>query len=284
MDVVDGAVEPGQAGVDQVFADDRVVPPGDEDLGPEGAHGPHALQIGLDEAVPVPPQGVEVREMGEEGPEEIADQRGAALGQPHDRTVDRLPHCCVQFQAQAVDVEFEQLVERDVGHRFGLAHRHAGVFGGDAARVGSQRVEPDPRGAHAQGSDAGVVGLAQLVVLLGHVGGAVLPEEVHPADVVDVGLRGDDVVGRTRPDGIEDPLVVGRLEAHAGVDDDAPAVRQQQVGGGATARAVDALGHGTSRVVVDGLHEFPSRPSADELVHLVFDRHQTSVRTGNASR
>ena len=80
MDVVDGTVEPGQAGVDQVFAGDRVVPAGDEDLGPQGAHGTHALQIGLDEAVPVPPQGVEVREMGEEGPEQIADQRGAPLG------------------------------------------------------------------------------------------------------------------------------------------------------------------------------------------------------------
>ena len=107
--------------------------------------------------------------MREEGPEEIADQRGAALGEPHDGTVDRLPHGGVELQAQAVDVEFEELVERHVGHRLGLAHRHAGILGGDAARIGPERVEPDTGGAHAQGADAGVVGLAELVVLLGDV-------------------------------------------------------------------------------------------------------------------
>ncbi len=41
----------------------------------------------------------------------------------------------------------------------------------------------------------GIVGLADLVVLLGDVGGAGLSEEVHPADVVHVGLGGDDGVG-----------------------------------------------------------------------------------------
>ena len=48
--------------------------------------------------------------------------------------------------------------------------------------------------------------------------------------VIDVGLRGDDVVGGTRADGVEDPLVVRRLVAHAGVDDDPAVVREDQVG------------------------------------------------------
>ena len=199
--------------------------PGDEDGGPQGAQRPHALQVGLDEAVAVAPQGVEVREVREERPEQIADQCRAAFGQPHDRAVDGLPHGSVQFHAQAVGIEREEPIEGDVGHGLGLAHGDAGVLGGDAAGVGSERVEPDAGGPHAQRADARVVGLAELVVLLGHVGGPVLLEEVHPADVVDVGLGGDDVVGGAGPDGIEDPLVVRRLESHAGVDDHPPACR-----------------------------------------------------------
>ena len=68
--------------------------------------------------------------------------------------------------------------------------------------------------------------------------------------MVDVGLRGDDVVGRAGPHGVEDPLVMRCLEAHARVHDDAPAVGEEQIGGGAASRAEDVLGDGVGRVVV----------------------------------
>jgi hypothetical protein len=48
-------VQPGQAGVDQLFADDGVVSSGDEHGGPQRAQRAYAFEVGLDEAVPVPP-------------------------------------------------------------------------------------------------------------------------------------------------------------------------------------------------------------------------------------
>ena len=85
----------------------------------------------------------------------------------------------MQFEAEPVSVYLVEPVERDVGHGLGLAHGDAGVLGGNTAGIGPERVEPDAGGPHAQHPDPGVVGLAELIVPLGHIGGALLLEEVH---------------------------------------------------------------------------------------------------------
>ena len=182
-------------------------------------------------------------------------------------------------------VRAEPVVEEDVGRRLGLGHRHARVLLVDALGVGAQHVEPDPGGAHAQTLDALVVGLAGRVVGLRDVGGAGLLEQVDATDVVDVGLGRDDVVRRPRADGVEDPLVVRRLVAHAGVDDHPPAVGEEQVGGGVAARAVDeAVDDGVGGVVVDRGEQLLAGPGVDEVVDLFLDVHWTSIRTGKRSR
>ena len=153
--------------------------------------------------------------------------------------VDRFAYRGDQLDPQTVDVDSESFVEGDVGNRLGLTHRHAGVLLGDATGVDAQHVEPDAGGPHSQVADAGVVGLASLVVGLGQVGGFRLLEQIDAANVVHVALRRHDVVRGPGPDSVEDPLVVRRLESHAGVDDHPPAVGEEQVGGGGSTRAED---------------------------------------------
>ena len=110
-------------------------------------------------------------------------------------------------------------------------------------------------------------------------------EQVDAADVVDVGLGGDDVVRRARADGVEDPLVVRRLVAHAGVDDHAAGVGEDQVGGGVAARAVhEPVDHRVRGVVVGRDEQLLARPGVDQVVDLLLDVHVTSIRTGKRSR
>ena len=223
--------------------------------------------------------------MGEQRAEEIADERDAVLGQPHDAAVDRLADGSEQLDAEPVDVEVEAFVERDVGRRHRLSHRYARVLFGDADGVGDQHVEPDRRRAHAQALDAFVVGLADGVVGLGDVGRAGLAEQVDAADVIDVSLGRDDVVRGPRADGVEDALVVRRLVAHAGVDDHPAAVGEHAVGGGGAARTVDEpVDDCVRRIVVGRDQQLLARPRIDEMVDSLLNVHWTSIRTGKRSR
>ena len=165
-------MQPFERRLDEVRADDRLVATGDQHLGAQLAHHPVGRELGLDEAVLVAADRVEVREVREQRAEQVADERDPVLGQPHDAAVDRLAHRGEQLDAQPVDGEAEAVVEDDVGRRHRLRHRHAGVLLVDALRVGAEHVEPDAGGAHAQALDALVVGLARRVVRLGDVGGA----------------------------------------------------------------------------------------------------------------
>ncbi len=61
----------------------------------------------------------------------------------------------------------------------------------------------------------------------------------HATDVVDMGLGGDDVGGGPGTDGVEHPLVMGRLVPQPGVHDHPTAVGYQHVGGRRSPRAVE---------------------------------------------
>ena len=158
-------------------------------------------QLRLDEAVLVAADGVEVREVREERAEEVADQRDAVLGQPDDgssRSSPRRRRCSSIRSPSTVRSSRSSNVMSGVG--CGLAHR---ARRGSPWRCGVASVpsmsNQMPAVRMRSALDARVVGLAGRVVRLGDVGGARLLEQVDAADVVDVGLGGDDVVGRARP-------------------------------------------------------------------------------------
>ena len=104
------------------------------------------------------------------------------------------------------------------------------------------------------------------------------------AQMIDVALGGHDEVGRPGPDGVEDALVMRCLETHARVDDDPSVVGEEHVGRRAAAGAVDALGDGLGRVVVDRPEELLAGTCVDEKIHLIGRAHVTSIRTGKRSR
>jgi hypothetical protein len=216
--------------------------------------------------------------------QQVADQCGALLGQPHDAAVDGLPDGRDELHAEAVDGEAESVVEGDIWYGGVLAHRHARVLLGDPDGIGPEHVEPDARGAHPKRLDAGVVGLAREVVGLREVGGARLAEQAHATDVVDMGLGGDDVMGGPGPHGVEHPLVVWGLEAEARVDDHPAAVREEDVRGGRATRPVDGVGDLVRRVLVDGREQPPAGTFVDQAVDLVLDGHVTSILVSKRSK
>ena len=212
-----------ERGVDQVGPDDRVVAAGDQHLGRSARTVSHRGQVGLGEPVAVAPQRVEVREVGEQRPEEVADEGDAVLRAARRRRQSTVSPPGVEISS-TLEVADGQ---RERGRRRGC---RASAGPGPSARRGSRSSQAaDDLGPswpnqitavrEAEALDAQVVGLAGRVVRPGRRTGARLAEQPDAADVVDVGLRGDDVRRRARADGVEHALVVRGLEAHAGVDD-----------------------------------------------------------------
>jgi hypothetical protein len=102
--------------------------------------------------------------------------------------------------------------------------------------------------------------------------------------VVDVSLRGDDVVGGPGPHGVEHPLVMGGLEAQTRVDDHPAAIREEQICGGGAAGPVDGVGDPVRRVLVDRGQQQPARTFIDQAVDLVLDGHVTSILVSKRSK
>ena len=213
MDVRHRSMEPIERCSNEFCADNRLSSTGDEDFGSEVAKLAVGRELWANKSVLVPTDRVQVGEVWEQRSEEVAHKCHLVIWQPDDAAVDCLAHRSIQLDAKAVYVERKGLVEGDVWHGFRLCHRDTRVLPSDSSGVGAQHVEPDACGSHPQALDPLVVGLACWIVRLGDVSGADLTEQVNPADMVHMRLRGDDVMGGTRSNGIEQPLVVRRFVA-----------------------------------------------------------------------
>ena len=212
--------------------------------------------------------------MREQRTEEIAHHGDALRGQPHNEAIDGLADSGDEFDVESIDMQRESVMNEHIGDGVRLPHRHAWVLASDAASVGAEHVEPDASSAHAQTLDAFVVGLTGHVVGLRNVGGALLLEQIDTAHMINVRLRGDDMVGRPRTNRIEHSLVVRRFVTHAAVHDDAPRVGKHHVRRGGAARAIHkAIDNRIRGIVVGGRQQYFAGPGIDQVIDLLLNVH-----------
>ena len=105
-------------------------------------------------------------------------------------------------------------------------------------------------------AQARVFRLVFLVADLGDDLGALFAEQIDAADVIDVSLGEDDVARRARVDRVVVAFVHWRLEAHAGVDDDAALRRRDEIAvgepGRVTGRFDDHAAHSSAAAGREG--------------------------------
>ena len=217
----------------------------------ELAHAARVREVGLGEPVLVAAQRVEVREVREQRPEEVGEQRNPVLRQPDDAAVDGLAAGRgVELELELADAQREPRIEREIGHRPILALGSAGVPARELADHPRELAEPDQGGPGAEPRDPRVVGLTRGVHRLRDITRSRLAEQRDAAHVVDVPLRGDHVGRRPGMDRVEQVLVVRRLPAHARVHDHAARVRCDHVARARSRRAVDEVADPVRALVV----------------------------------
>ena len=138
-------------------------------------------------------------------------------GKPDDTAVDGLAaRGGDELEVELADAEAEATIEGDVGDRLCPGAWSTPGFSAAISRARRPLTSNQMAAVRSRRcGDAGVVVLAGPVVGLGHVPGAGLSEQPDAADVVDMGLGGDDIRGGAGAHGVEDALVVRGLVAHA---------------------------------------------------------------------
>jgi hypothetical protein len=133
-----------------------------------------------------------------------------------------------QLKPPPAQLESVRVVEKDRRHRLRLDERFGVAAHGSHGRSNHVREEHEAAPA-PEGFDALVIALAGTIGSVRNHLRALLLETVDASDVIDVPLGKNDVAQRASINGIEQPLVMRRLESHAGVDDDVPLRRDNQV-------------------------------------------------------
>jgi hypothetical protein len=210
------------------------VVPDEQQLGLEGEHAIERLDEAERVPVAVAPDRDEVREVAEQGAEEVAREADAVLRQPDHHGVGGLAaRRRDQLEAEAAELEGAAILEAEGGQGPRLRRNLGAEVLPDVAQgLRDHRGEGEGAARGAEALDAGVVRLLGGIVRVRDDLRPLLPEQVDAAHVIDVALGQQDVADGPCVDGVEVSLVHRRLEAHAGVDDDAALGSDHQEGVG----------------------------------------------------
>ena len=210
--------------MDQLATNDRLVVADQQHLGLEAAHQLERLQEAERLAVLVAANRHQVGKVAKEGAEEIAGEADAVLRQPDHHRVERLAtRCGDQLDLEPPQLERVAVVERN-GRSRGRLGRCLGAdpFAHVAVRLADGLRPGEEAALGAKAREQPVVVLVRCVARLCDELAALVHEEPGAAHVIDVALGEEHVSDRAPVDGVVDLAMDGSLEAHAGVDDDAP--------------------------------------------------------------